>query len=252
MNFIRFSLIFISACGPLMAADAWTNLFNGKDLDGWVQRGGKAKFTVEDGCIVGTSALETPNSFLCTARDYGDFIFEFEFKIAPQLNSGVQIRSHQFAEQTEVMWKRKMRVTSAGRVHGYQIEIDPNPVQDRWWSAGIYDEGRRGWLYPGESGGNVKEFTNQGRKLFKQGGWNKVRVEAIGESMTTTLNGTPCASIKDPLSAAGFIALQVHEIGNDKAKDGTQVRWRNLRIQEIAAVGDTSHQNIKIRNLSKN
>ena len=217
-----------------MAADGWTDLFNGKDLDGWVQRGGKAKYTIEDGTIVGTSTLGTPNTFLCTGRDYSDFILEYEFKIDPQLNSGVQIRSRSLSSPSELVWEGKKINIPADRVHGYQIEIDPNPKQNRWWSAGIYDEARRGWLYPGALGGNAKEFTDQGRTIFKQGDWNKVHVEAIGDSITTTLNGTPCASIKDWLTSSGFIALQVHGIGNEKEKDGTQVRWRNLRIKEVA------------------
>ena len=236
MNYLRASLLLLSACtATALADDAWVNLFNGKDLDGWIQRGGKAKYSTKDGCIVGTSTAGTPNSFLCTGRDYGDFILEYEFKVDPQLNSGVQIRSHSFPTNTEITWDGKKIAIPADRVHGYQIEIDPNPVQNRWWSAGIYDEARRGWLFPGILGGEGKAFGDQGRKIFKQGDWNKVHVEAIGDSITTTLNGTPCASIKDSLSPSGFIALQVHSIGKEKEKEGTQVSWRNLRIQETAA-----------------
>jgi hypothetical protein len=128
----------------------------------------------------------------------------------------------------------------ANRVHGYQIEIDPEPAKDRWWSAGIYEEGARGWLYPGQLGGNPKDFTAQGRKIFKQEDWNKVRVEAIGDSIRTTLNGVPCAAITDKRVASGFIGLQVHGIGKDASKDGTEVRWRNLRIQELAAIATTA------------
>ena len=238
MKLLRASfLLFTAFTGTAMAADSWSELFNGKDLDGWVQRGGKAKYAIEDGCIVGTSTLNTPNTFLCTGRDYGDFILEYEFKIDPQLNSGVQIRSRSLPTATEMMWQGKKIAIPADRVHGYQIEIDPNPKQDRWWSAGIYDEGRRGWLFPGALGGDGKTFGDQGRKIFKQGDWNKIRVEAIGDSIKTTLNGTPCAVIQDSLTPSGFIALQVHGIGADKDKDGTQVRWRNLRIQEMAAPG---------------
>lgn len=218
-----------------MAADGWTDLFNGKDLDGWVQRGGKAKYTIEDGCIVGTSTLTTPNSFLCTGRDYGDFVLEYDFKVDPRLNSGVQIRSHSFPTPTEITWQGKKISVPADRVHGYQVEIDPDPKKNRWWSAGIFDEARRGWLYPGALGGEGKAFGDQGRKIFKQGDWNKVHVEAIGDSIKTTLNGTPCAEIKDSMSLTGFIALQVHSIGNEKDKEGSQVRWRNLRIKEAAA-----------------
>ena len=235
MTYLRSSLLFITACGTAFAADGWTDLFNGKDIDGWVQRGGKANYSIEDGCIVGTSTPNTPNTFLCTGRDYGDFILEYEFKVDPKLNSGVQIRSNSYTTNTELTLEGKKITVAANRVHGYQIEIDPDPKKARWWSAGIYDEARRGWLYPGILGGDQKEFTAQGGTLFKQGDWNKVRVEAIGDSIKTTLNGTPCASIKDSLTASGFIALQVHDIGSDKDKVGTQVRWRNLRIQEAPA-----------------
>lgn len=229
---IRHLIFWTTACASALAADGPIDLFNGKNLDGWVQRGGKAKYTVEDGSIVGTSTLNTENTFLCTPRDYGDFILEYDFKVDPKLNSGVQIRSQCFDEAKEIEWQGKKMKIAAGRVHGYQIEIDPDPTKNRWWSAGIFEEGARGWLYPGAAGGDGKAFTEQGKKLFKQGDWNHVRVEASGDSLTTTLNGTPCASIKDNRVAAGFIGLQVHGIGGDKGKDGTQVRWRNLKIQE--------------------
>lgn len=238
-NQLRTTLLLVASSSAAMAAgDSWKDLFNGKDLDGWVQRGGKAGYKVEDGCVVGTSTLNTPNSFLCTDRDYADFILEYEFKVDPRLNSGVQIRSQSFSSPEEITWDGKKIRIPANRVHGYQIEIDPNPVQNRWWAAGIFDEARRGWLYPGILGGNGKEFGDQGRKIFKQEDWNKVRVEAIGDSIKTTLNGTPCASIRDSMTPSGFIALQVHGIGNNKAIDGSQVRWRNLRIQEVEAPAD--------------
>ncbi|MBJ7285026.1 MAG: DUF1080 domain-containing protein, partial [Akkermansiaceae bacterium] len=171
MSYFRTSLLLISACSTLTAAPSWVDLFNGKNLDGWVQRGGVAKYTVEDGVIVGTSTLNTPNSFLCTPRDYGDFIFEYEFKVDPRLNSGVQIRSQYLAAPIELVWEGKKIAIPANRVHGYQIEIDPDSKKDRWWAAGIFDESRRGWLFPGALGGDAKEFTNQGRKIFKQGEW---------------------------------------------------------------------------------
>lgn len=226
-------IVWAAFCGAAVAAGEWAPLFNGKDLDGWVKRGGKASYAVEGDSIVGTSTLNTENTFLCTPRDYSDFILEYEFKVDPKLNSGVQIRSQSFDSPKEIVWDGGKVKIPANRVHGYQIEIDPEPGKDRWWSAGIFEEAVRGWLYPGLKGGNAKEYTNQGRKLFKQGDWNKIRVEAIGDSIKTTLNGTPCAAITDSRVAAGFIGLQVHGIGKDKSKDGTRVQWRNLRIQEV-------------------
>jgi hypothetical protein len=232
----RHSLTLLASCLIAVAASAesaGTDLFNGKDLTGWIQRGGTAKYTIEGDVIVGTCVLDTPNSFLCTEQTFGDFIFEYDFKVDPRLNSGVQIRSECFEARKQIEWDGKPIIIPAGRVHGYQVEIDPNPVQNRWWSAGLYDEGRRMWLYPGFAGGNGKEFTEQGRKIFKQGDWNHVRVEARGDSLKTWLNGTPCADIKDSMTPRGFIALQVHGIAKETDKDGAQVRWRNLKLTEL-------------------
>jgi hypothetical protein len=212
------------------------DLFNGKDLSGWVQRGGKATYAIEGNEIVGTSVLETGNSFLCTEKTYGDFILEYDFKVDPKLNSGVQIRSECFDKPTEVEWNGKTIKIPAGRVHGYQIEIDPDVPRKRMWSAGIYDEARRGWLFPDsdEKSPKSKAFSEQGLKIFKPNDWNHVRVEAKGDSLKTWLNGTPCADIKDALTPRGFIALQVHAIGKEPDKEGTQVRWRNLKLTELS------------------
>ena len=83
----------IAATFQLAGAQEWTDLFNGRNLKGWKQLGGKAKFSVVDGTIKGTTVCNTPNSFLVTRKDYGDFILEFDFKVAPGMNSGVQFRS---------------------------------------------------------------------------------------------------------------------------------------------------------------
>ncbi len=241
MKFSHHLNILASCCIAIAASaeSGGTDLFNGKDLSGWTQRGGKAKYAIEGDAIVGTCVLNTPNSFLCTDKTYDDFIFEYDFKIDPRLNSGVQIRSECFDTAKQIEWKGKPINIPAGRVHGYQVEIDPNPIQNRWWSAGLYDEGRRAWLYPGLAGGDGKEFTEQGRKIFRQNDWNHVRVEARGDSIKTWLNGTPCADIKDSMTLRGFIALQVHGIAKEADKEGAQVRWRNLKLTELND-GDTS------------
>jgi hypothetical protein len=201
-------------------ADGWQPLFNGKDLDGWIQRGGKAKYRVEDGQIVGSSVPNTTNSFLCTRRDYADFTLELEFKVDPGLNSGVQIRSQCFEEDRKLELDGKKITIKAGRVHGYQVEIDPS---ERAWTGGIYDEGRRGWL-------NDLKDNEAARKAFKPNEWNKFRIECRGDSIKTWLNGVAAADLKDSLTPSGFIALQVHAVG--KREQPLEVRFRNLRIKE--------------------
>jgi len=184
----------VAVCGvlllPVLAAPAaeegWVDLFNGRDLAGWVQRGGKARYAVEDGELVGTAVPNTGNSFLCTEKTYDHFELELEFKVAPALNSGVQIRSEWAPPGTALKGRKPIQVTDpGGRVFGYQCEIDMDPARDRWWSAGLYDEARRGWLYPGSLGGDAKAFTAQGRKVSRPGAWNRLRIEARGDLIKT-------------------------------------------------------------------
>lgn len=202
-------------------ADESRPLFDGKSLDGWKQRGGVAKYRVEDDSIVGTSVPNTGNSFLCTDRDYGDFILDLDFKVHPNLNSGVQIRSQAFDEPKELTFGDRKINVPAGRVHGYQVEIDPSA---RGWTGGIYDEGRRGWL-------NDLKNNEPARQAFKPGDWNHFRIECRGDSIKTWLNGVPAADLKDNATPRGFIALQVHGV-RDRAEP-MEVRWRNIRIQEL-------------------
>ena len=197
-------LCVITACSE---KEPWTNLLK-KDLSAWEQLNGTAPFKLEDGVVTGTTVIASPNSFLCTKEKYGDFILEFETWFDPQMNSGVQIRSESRADYMD------------GRVHGYQVEMDPSP---RAWSGGIYDEARRGWLY-------TLDLNPEGQKALKVGDWNHYRVEALGNSIRTWVNGIPCADLIDDMTPAGFIALQVHSIGNDSTRAGLEVKWRNIRI----------------------
>lgn len=225
-------LVALFAAGAVAEED-FTPLFNGVNLDGWVQRGGEAVYEVdadaEGGAqIIGTSVAKTPNSFLCTDRDYGDFILEFDVLVDASLNSGVQFRSQCFDEPKTVTldWdgqEREYRIP-AGRVHGYQCEIDPS---DRAWSGGVYDEARRGWLYNLEG-----DDRAEARKAFKVGDWNHYRIECYGNHIETTLNGVPVAHLHDNVTPSGFIALQVHAVGGPK-QVGKQIRWRNIRLHEI-------------------
>lgn len=207
----------LAACACAHAQNAtepgWKTLI-GDTFDGWERLGGEASYEISDGVVTGTSVANTPNTFLTTRQHYGDFVLEYEFKVDEELNSGVQIRSNSAPE-----FKR-------GRVHGYQVEIDPDTKRGRLWTAGIYDEGRRGWL-------NDLSQNEEARKAFKPGAWNSIRVQAIGDRIRTWLNGVPAADLVDAMTPSGFIGLQVHGIGRDAAKLGKQVRWRGLRIQDL-------------------
>ena len=204
----------------LLQAEEFSPLFNGTNLDGWIQRGGKAQYAIEDGVIVGTTVKGTGNSFLCTEKEYGNFILELEIKADTGLNSGVQIRSHCYDNETTYDFGGRTIKIPTSRVHGYQVEVD-NQVSRRW-SGGIYDEARRGWLFP-------LPTNSPAGQAFKFGEWNKYRIECLGDSIKTWINGVPAADLVDAEKLRGFIGLQVH--ASETA--GLQVRFRNIRLQNL-------------------
>ena len=229
-------LLLLIACVAIFSScesaenDGWKSLFNGRNLRGWVKMNGSAEFRVENGELVGVSTMNTPNTFLATKREYSDFILEMEYKVDEGVNSGVQIRSHSVPEYKN------------GRVYGYQCEIDPAA-----YSGGIYDEARSGWLYP------LFDLP-QAQVAFKRGEWNKMRVEAVGESVRVWLNGVATADMVCDMDMSGFIALQVHDIGTKSELAGRTIRWRNIRIktenlaEELSPVINTIPQKNHIAN----
>jgi len=204
----------LAAVGFAAAAEVggWVSLFNGKDLEGWEQINGKAKYEAKDGTILGSSVPNSPNSFLCTKKHYGDFELEFDVKCDPRLNSGVQIRSESKKDYQN------------GRVHGYQVEIAVGG-----FSGGIYDESRRNKFL--NSGGQTEEI----RKLLKKDQWNRYRVVCQGDHIQTWVNGVKVTDLHDGMTASGFIGLQVHGVG--KLEEPLRVQWRNIRLRELPAKG---------------
>ncbi len=198
-------LFFLSAALWAHAQPA-TPLFDGKTLNGWRVLGGGSKFEVSDGTIVGTSLPNSEHTFLCTERNYGDFILEYDFLVDAAMNSGVQIRSH-----------------AAPKVFGLQVEIDGDLKTKRFWSGGIFDQTRRGWLFD-------LSRNEAARQAFRPGEWNRMRVEAKGDSIKTWIDGVAAADLVDAVDLDGFIGLQVHQNRNPEPM---RVRFRNLRIQDL-------------------
>jgi hypothetical protein len=204
-------LTLILASSYAIAAEkpgGWVPLFNGKNLDGWEQNNGLAKYEAKDGTILGSSVPNSPNSFLCTKKHYGNFELEFEVKVDPRLNSGVQIRSHSRKDYQN------------GRVHGYQVEIAVGG-----FSGGIYDESRRGKFL------NADDPTDAIRKLLKKDQWNRYRVVCRGDHIQTWVNGAKVTDLRDGMTPSGFIGLQVHGVGD--LQEPLKVQWRNLRLREL-------------------
>ncbi len=219
--------LLLAGAASANAAD-WIKLFDGKTLNGWAIHSGTAKYAVEKGAIVGTAVLGSPNTFLCTDREFGDFILEFEVQADVELNSGVQFRSLIAKEPMQFKapgkdGKETTRKIPVDRVYGYQVEVAAAKAGN---SGNVYDEARRARF--------LDDFTDKpkARAAFKDAKWNKYRVECRGDSIKTWVNGVPAADFKDSVTSRGIIGLQVHQVPKDRFKP-YQVRWRNIRIREL-------------------
>ncbi|MFI4860591.1 MAG: DUF1080 domain-containing protein [Phycisphaerales bacterium JB063] len=191
----------------------FVSIFDGESLEGWYAVGGNASYEAVDGVIVGSGDRINQNTFLRTEATYSDFEFRCQFKFVRHSNSGIQYRSQQRLNDAG---------EAVGRVYGYQYEMDHSA---RAWTAGLYEEGRRGWLQNVDGDGNAHK-----REALKIDDWNDVVIRCEGTHIQTWLNGVQVADYVDEADEAlleGFIALQVHS-GQD-----AEIHWRELRIKEL-------------------
>lgn len=210
--------LMIAVNSPVWSAD-FVPLFNGHDLDGWRNpySWGEARVVGDEVHLKGDRKF-----FLVTERSYRDFVFEAEI-LLPEgpANSGFMFRCH----------------VEPNRVYGYQAEVDGS---ERRWSGGLYDEGRRQWLWPSQSGRTTepklleREAESQEhfrkpeiRDAFKRDDWNHYRISCVGNQIRIEVNGILITDFQDEMDAEGPLGIQHH------GEAGQTYRFRNLRIQEL-------------------
>ena len=175
------------------------SIFNGRNLDGWVNHGTE-KWYVEDGLLICESGPDKAYGYLSTEKYYDDFELDVEFLQEANGNSGVFFRS----------------TFEGTKVSGWQVEVAP-PNHD---TGGIYESYGRGWLV---------QIPDEKENILKMGEWNKMKIRVVGGHVTTWLNGQQMVDITDDkiASGKGAIALQIHDGG------GIKVKWRNLMVKEL-------------------
>ena len=212
-------VLLLGGCGhagsPLPEPSRWVELFDGQSLAGWQQVNGDAPYEAIDGVIRGTNVLDSPNSFLASDGRYSDFVLEFESRSIGDANSGVQFRT----ETAPGTWSG---------VVGYQLDIDPTA---RRWTGGIYHEGVHVWRHS-------MARNDACQAAYQHGAWNSYRIEAVGAVIATWVNGVACAHMVGDHHTQGFIALQVHAIGQEEQYLGSLTEWRQLRLLTDPAPSD--------------
>jgi hypothetical protein len=198
MKKLSFFFLF-AAMVSIASAQTTMSIFNGKDLTGWTIHGTE-KWYAEDGELICESGPDKEYGYLSTDKNYKNFILTLKFKQEANGNSGVFFRSS----------------IEGTKISGWQVEVAP-PNQH---TAGIYESYGRGWLI---------QPKPEDEKILKMGKWNKMKIQVIGDEVTTWLNGHKMVYIKDEKigQGDGFIALQIHAGG------GIKVRWKDIKIKEL-------------------
>ena len=191
------SLIFVFAL--FISTNKPVSLFNGRDLTGWTIHGTE-KWYVDNGNLVCESGPDKQYGYLSTNKNYRNFILTLEFKQEANGNSGVFFRSS----------------IEGTKISGCQCEVAPLDHH----TGGTYESYGRGWLI---------QPNPLHERYLKAGKWNKLKLQVIGDNVTTWLNGHMMIDLKDEKigTGSGFIALQIHDGG------GIKIRWKKLMIEEL-------------------
>jgi hypothetical protein len=182
------------------------SLFDGKTFRGWEGDTNKT-FRIVDGAIVG-GTLKEPiprNEFLCTTRNYTNFILTLKFKLIGEgANAGIQFRTKRIPDHHEVI--------------GYQADMgDPE-----WWGC-LYDESRRNKIL-------AKSNISEVNKVLKRNDWNEYKIKAEGKQITQWINGVQTIDYTetDPgIDESGVIAVQIH------SGPPSEAWYKDITIQEL-------------------
>ncbi len=180
---------------PKLPGEDWVQLFNGKDLTGWVEVG-KEKWVVKEGVIQG-EALSKEYGYLRTDKTYKDFQLTLKFKCLGEGNSGL-------------FFHVDFKPGTPNVSQGLQFEIDCRIGQH---TGGIYGDGRQWIVWP----------SPENELVVRKGEWNEYLLKVEGNRYISRLNGVPMIDFTDPQpkSFDGFLALQLHSggEGNMEFKD---------------------------------
>lgn len=227
LSYLTIGLLALSTSSCTTGADGSkpVNLLSEELYPQWIQMGGKAKFELKNGVLIGMSVPNTQNTFLCPPERYADFELQFEVKCEPRLNSGVQIRSsNDLKDLNEKMpganrERIKKILGKEDRMFGPQVEIAANGN-----AGGIWFEVGRGWI--------SQPDAERGKTIYRNEDWNHYRVIASGPRIQVYVNGELITDVIDETSfmEEGFLGFQVHSVGY---AEPSYVMWRNVTLKKI-------------------
>ena len=203
---IFFMLLFATGFSALLASAKPIRLFDGKSLAGW--NGNLQAFRLENGAIVGgmMKASIPRNEFLCTDKEYSDFVLRAKFKLLgdpAKANAGIQFRSQRIPNNHEVI--------------GYQADMG----QDYW--GALYDESRRKIVL-------ARPKLEELHKVLKRGDWNEYVIQAEGKRIRLSINGfqtVDYTETEEGIAPSGCICVQIH------AGPASEAWYKDITIEPL-------------------
>lgn len=185
----------------------WRPLFNGKDLDGWVEWG-EEKWEVKDGVIYGSSGPKKSEGYLATKRTWKDFRVRGKFKMFGAGNFGL------FYHSTIRLRPRD----NYPLISGLQGEVEPSYPGSTGW---VYESYKRGWLVQ-------PDHASMEAHALRPDEWNEIEIRSLANHLTTWVNGIRVLDLVDKgqLLTEGFFALQLHTGGVEG------IAWKDLYVEE--------------------
>lgn len=172
-------------------------IFNGKDLSGWQVPDPNPFWRVVDGMLVGENDPKRRGDVLHTVKAYKDFILETEVRWSGEIDSGIMLREPEL-----------------------QLQIGVSRSLKKDMTASFYTGGAE--RYP--EAGRAKGLE----EVLKIGDWNKIRLEAKGNTFTAWVNGKKVTEYTDPrFNKPAPLGLQIHPGLVMK------VEFRNIRLREL-------------------
>jgi hypothetical protein len=216
MDMTKFSTLIAMLLSASAGLPDEVQLFNGKDLDGWVAEG--VREFVKDGRTLPVWSVKDGH-LICTGKGFGflrydrrtfaDFVFHVEFRMAPGCNSGLGIRTLSFDPA-------RSRATRPS-FYGYEIQL-------------FDDAGKPPTVH--SSGSLYRYVAPRKNAILPAGQWNSIDIECAGPQIKVTLNGELIVDLdqstvpelrQKPL--AGYLCLQNH---------GGNIEFRTVRVRDLA------------------
>ncbi len=201
-------------------AAGWKDLFNGKDLTGWVDvNTSKDTWSVRDGLLVCSGK---PIGVMRTDKQYENFILHIEWKhLEPGGNSGC------FA------WAGGTPQEGSPFPRGVEIQMleldwpklnpekDGTPRPDAYVHGELFGVGGLTLVPENPRGTRSKSVEN---RCKPRGEWNVYDVVAVDGTIKLSVNGKFVNGISKASQKKGYLCLE---------SEGAKIEFRNIRILEL-------------------